>query len=650
MNSSEARRGNAAKWEPIQQAAQVRKAPGGTAIQASHVKRISRHSRGTWAILNEAIECRAVPVRVRLMLTSPFVNQLLKRDAERRYSEHSKTRPIGMTECLVQDALRRRANRAAKVLACVLPLFGQSAVGVKAGGESAQGAAQARCDMSTLTVTIAIDFANAFGLLDNELTLHCLVILIDLIAVDARARAALKAADIELHDAIADLEFMKDDLVWTRTALFYCLTVVEGTLQHIEPNTGETQGGLFSALRYVVAKAMAVDRPLGIAFPDFVMRSIVDDGICQVNVSSAADREQIVQWMQRLGELVDGRERPSYTMADGSEYSAVGAVGRLNFGKFKIQQHTDAVGTDYDIAAILKRLPYEDGVDDAGKPCRKYPTVTRGAIEFNGVAIGFDADARRRHVLHEVDLLEEKVAALEDVAEAMGRHRAEIYGRRSYRATSVLVHQMRASPPSITMPGMDKATQVQLRLFRSITKCSSALVGGAIEEWQGEAGPEACAARCSLSVHLPSIMGGCNWPEARLIAAFVSMAKEVDTYPTIAAMVDMAGYPTPAEWSECNIIALREAAATLERLVQMRAFHIRPPGDAKDWEVVHRLLVGTGRSIRWENVPKLAGKKMQRVATRAHALELLHRALRSQTVSELSKIRLLAAAQPGAGE
>ena len=313
------------------------------------------------------MSCRARPC-VRLMLTSPFVNQLLKRDAERRYSEKSKTRPIGLTESLVQDALRHRANRGAKVLACILPLFGQSAVGVKAGGESAQGAAQARCDMSDHTVTIAIDAANAFGLLDNELTYHCLVVLIDLTATDPRARAALALAEIPLDAATADLEFMKDDLVWTRTVLFYCLTVVEGQLQRIEPNIGETQGGLFSALRYVVAKAMAVDRPLGIEFPGFVMRSIVDDGICQVKVSSAADCERIVRWMWRLDHLVAGRDRPPYVMADGTEYPVVGVLGRLNFGKFKIQQHVDAVGTDHDIAAIRERLPYENAVENDGTP------------------------------------------------------------------------------------------------------------------------------------------------------------------------------------------------------------------------------------------------------------------------------------------
>ena len=221
LATTAARGANAAKWEPIQAAAKVRKQPAGTAIQSSHVKKIGERDRGTWAVLNEAVECRAVPVRVRVMLTSPFVNQLLKRDADRRYSEFSKTRPIGLTESLIQDALRYRANRASKVLACVVPFYGQGAVGVKAGGESAQGAAQARCDMSAYTVTIAIDFANAFGLLENDLTYLCLLVLSDIVMTDARVRAALGRAAILIDAAIAELEFMKDDLVWTRTVLFY---------------------------------------------------------------------------------------------------------------------------------------------------------------------------------------------------------------------------------------------------------------------------------------------------------------------------------------------------------------------------------------------------------------------------------------------
>jgi hypothetical protein len=52
----------------------------------------------------------------------------------------------------------------------------------------------------------------------------------------------------------------------------------------------------------------------------------------------------------------------------------------------------------------------------------------------------------------------------------------------------------------------------------------------------------------------------------------------------------------------------------------------------------------------WCNVPKVAGLKLQRVATRAHAFELFIRAVTSPKVSELAKVRLWAAAQPGAGE
>lgn len=44
---------------------------------------------------------------------------------------------------------------------------------------------------------------------------------------------------------------------------------------------GETQGGLFSALRFTAAKAISVDEPLGREFPQFILRSIVDDGISQ---------------------------------------------------------------------------------------------------------------------------------------------------------------------------------------------------------------------------------------------------------------------------------------------------------------------------------------------------------------------------------
>ena len=43
---------------------------------------------------------------VRILLTHPFVLQLLKRDANRRFSVQSKTRPIGLTCSLTQDALR----------------------------------------------------------------------------------------------------------------------------------------------------------------------------------------------------------------------------------------------------------------------------------------------------------------------------------------------------------------------------------------------------------------------------------------------------------------------------------------------------------------------------------------------------------------
>ena len=171
-----------------------------------------------------------------------------------------------------------------------------------------------------------------------------------------------------------------------------------------------------------------------------------------------------------------------------------------------------------------------------------------------------------------------------------------------------------------------------------------------MEEWQGLASARACGCRCSLSAHLQSVLGGANWPEPRLMQPFVHLGKVVDTYPTIRSMADMEWYPHPSEWSMCPVVALREAAATLVTLVSMRGFHTQPPGDAEAWERVYPLLAGPGKTVLWDNVPKLAGLKLQRVATRAYALELLMRALQSPSVPQLTKIRLYACSQPGAGE
>ena len=636
-----------AKWSSILANSKTRKQPCGTGWRTEFTKQLYKTNIEAWAVIFEAIEMRAVPDAVRRMISCPYVMQLLKRDAHRRYSELSKTRPIGVTCSLMQDALRPWVHRCAGVLACIVIQYGQMAVNVSAGGEAAQTAAQARCDMSQWVVTVAIDYKNAFGLLENELTLHALWACIQLVQCDVRVQALLAAKKIEVKDAVECLMFMAEDLVYTRTHDYANYTVVEGALHRIFPTIGETQGGLFSALRYVVAIALAVNKPLAEEYPEMTMRCIIDDGIVQLEVRSLAHVERLVAWMWRLDALVKGQRQ----LANDVQTDKIpGVAGKLNFDKFKILQHPSAVGTAIDLEMARKRLPYGVVTNEDGTTERKYPSVVRDILEFNGVAIGFCEEARREHVLREVDILEERTARLLDVLPLIGAQRAEIYGRASYRPSSVLVHQMRGSPPSVAMSGMDRATQLQLELFRRITGATREFVGGAMEEWGERASPAACSYRCSLSVHLPSVMGGCNWPEPRIIQAFVHAAKCVDTYPTIASMSDMADYPSPAQWSSSTIPALREAAAAIERLVHMRAFHVKPPGDAKAWERVHRLLAGPGNTVLWANVPKLAGLKFQRVATRAYALELLLRALQNPGVHQLAKIRLLAAAQPGAGE
>ena len=405
-----------------------------------------------------------------------------------------------------------------------------------------------------------------------------------------------------MAEAVAAIEFMIDDLVWTRTGGFSCATVVEGHIKRLYPNVGETQGGLFSALRYVVAKAIGVDRYLAMEFPNHVMRSIVDDGILQCEVRTPEDVRVLVAWMcWRLDVLVTGADRPAYSDAQG-EYDITGSLGKLNFSKFKILQHPDACGTGYDMESVRTDLPFED-VSTASGPQRKYPTVVRDVLEFNGAAIGFDVEARKAHVMQEVGNLDERTARLVDVAGVLGRQKTEMYGRISYRASSVLMHQMRAVPPSVAGEAMGQATQQQLRLLRTATGATAEMLGGAMEELNGTASARACACRCSITAHMPTVMGGGNWPEPRLIQPLVHAAAKVDTFPTIATMADMQDYPHPAEWLTCSVPALREAAEVIKSVTAMRGFHVRPPGDAEAWERVHRELIGPANELLWHNLP-----------------------------------------------
>ena len=144
-----------------------------------------------------------------------------------------------------------------------------------------------------------------------------------------------------------------------------------------------------------------------------------------------------------------------------------------------------------------------------------------------------------------------------------------IYGGVCYRPGSVLMHQMRASPPSIAGPAMDRATQLQLHLLRSITGASKEMLGGAMEEWLGTASERACACRCSLSAHLQSVFSGCNWPEPRLVQPFVHLGKVVDTYPTICSMADMGWYPHPSAWATCSVGTTTKLSATTRLLTRL---------------------------------------------------------------------------------
>ena len=69
--------------------------------------------------------------------------------------------------------------------------------------------------------------------------------------------------------------------------------------------------------------------------------AIVDDGIMQMDVRSPADVATLERWMRRLDDLVKGVGRPPFRVApNATPYVVEGCVGKLNFSKFKILQHT----------------------------------------------------------------------------------------------------------------------------------------------------------------------------------------------------------------------------------------------------------------------------------------------------------------------
>lgn len=55
-------------------------------------------------------------------------------------------------------------------------------------------------DLGKYTVTVAIDFTDAFGLVSNELTYHTLLVCSELVIRDALVRARLLAAGISIPD------------------------------------------------------------------------------------------------------------------------------------------------------------------------------------------------------------------------------------------------------------------------------------------------------------------------------------------------------------------------------------------------------------------------------------------------------------------
>ena len=82
--------------------------------------------------------------------------------------------------------------------------------------------------------------------------------------------------------------------------------------------------------------------------------------------------------------------------------------------------HTESTGRVPYHVGHGQQMPFAEEVCD-GCTVRRYPTVVRDMLEFNGLAIGFDAAARNKHLMQEVAILEERAARLIDVQTIVGR-------------------------------------------------------------------------------------------------------------------------------------------------------------------------------------------------------------------------------------
>ena len=169
------------------------------------------------------------------------------------------------------------------------------------------------------------------------------------------------------------------------------LTVVDCQLKCVETPIGLTQGGLFSMLQFCLAVCMLVLKPLKEKYPELYPKAIADDTHLPAVIHATEDIARLAEWCHLYVELSKSELNLS-----------------ANPRKFKLLQHSKWEGTELDIAQHLHLFPAQMHEGEL-----KRPKVTRGALKVNGVAIGFDKEARVEIIHAQVRAHELKLKILE---------------------------------------------------------------------------------------------------------------------------------------------------------------------------------------------------------------------------------------------
>jgi hypothetical protein len=381
-------------------------------------------------------------------------------------------------------------------------------------------------------------------------------------------------------------------------------------------------------LQFCLAVCMHVFKPLKEQYPEFYPKAIADDTHLPAVIRNPEDIKRLAAWCHKYVELSKAELNLS-----------------ANPRKFKILQHRKWIGTELDIAKHLELFPAQmhEGV-------LKRPTLTRGALKVNGVAIGYDKEARAEVIHAQVRAHELKLKTLEALRPSLGAQTTELYGRFALKPSTVFNHQARGNEPSISKQPLERAAESQARLFRAITKTSPE----EIRDVQHDANTDGpTPRRCEEAMHLSQRHGGVGWSHPRLNAAGASSGRVVDVIYLIRRSEDVSALvPSPEHWLASDIPVLVETAEFIQYLVKKsKGFADGPQGDQeKDgWQYMKSKLVEPNGDLIWAGLELIGGRHAQHVFNDAMQQDMHTAIVNDPLVHPATRAHFRATTQLGSG-